>query len=246
VTYCLAVRVSTGIVFASDSRTNAGVDYVFTYSKMHVFSRPGDRLFVLLTAGNLGTSQAVVNRIQRDFDDPDASAGLNTAQYLFEAAHYVGRISGEVQEEHGEALRKAKVNPEASFIIGGQIKGQPHDIYQIYPQGNYITASPSTPYLQIGESKYGKPILDRIIEPATSLADAARCALVSLDSTMRANISVGPPLELGVYNKDELELARQHTLTLNSPLYRSLQKQWNEGLKRAFKRLPRFDWESPG
>jgi len=244
VTYCVAVRVSSGLVLASDSRTNAGVDYVFTYSKMHVFSHPGERLFVLLTAGNLGTTQAVVNRIQRDFDDPDAKCSLDSVDYLFEAAHYVGNISREVQEEHGEALRKAKVNPEASFIIGGQIKGQPHDIYQIYPQGNYITASPATPYLQIGETKYGKPILDRIIDPQTSLADAARCSLVSLDSTMRANISVGPPLELAIYTKDELELTRHSTLTLNSPLYRSLQKQWNEGLKRAFKRLPRFDWES--
>lgn len=242
-TYCLAIRVNDGLVFASDSRTNAGVDYVSTYSKMFVFGVPGERLLVLLASGNLATTQAVVNSIQRDLDDPSAAENLNGFHYLFDAAHYVGRISRRVQAECREALRDDGISAEASFILGGQIHGRDPNIYLIYPQGNSISASTETPYLQIGETKYGKPILDRIIRPATGLEDAARCALVSIDSTMRANISVGPPVELAIYRRDELALTRRLNLDYGTPMFRELQKRWNEGLRRAFERLPRFDWE---
>ncbi|QKT04016.1 proteasome-type protease [Ectothiorhodospiraceae bacterium 2226] len=242
-TYCVAVKLSQGLVFASDSRSHAGVDYVTTYGKMHVFEVPGERLFVLLSAGSLATTQAVVNLIERDMAHPDAAQSLRTVEYLFDAAHYVGALSQRVQREHAEALAKARIPGEASFLLGGQIAGQPHDLFLIYPQGNYIATSVETPFLQIGETKYGKPILDRIITPDTALEDAARCALVSLDSTMRSNISVGPPLELALYEKDALTLARRMTLKLTSPYYKSLQKRWNEGLRRAFEKLPRFDWE---
>jgi len=245
-TYCLAIKVKRGLVFASDSRTNAGVDYVSTYSKMHVFSVPGERLVVLLTSGNLATSQAVVNAIQRDLDDPSAPENLHGFHYLFDAAHYIGRLSQRVQAEYGPHLKENGVSVEASFILGGQIHGREPNAYLIYPQGNYITASSETPYLQIGETKYGKPILDRIIRPDTSLEDAARCALVSIDSTMRANISVGPPVEIAIYGTDELELTRRLSLGYNTPLFRHLQKRWNQGLERAFERLPRFDWERNG
>lgn len=242
-TYCLAIKVKRGLVFASDSRTNAGVDYVSTYSKMHVFNVPGERLIVLLTSGNLATSQAVVNAIQRDIEDSSAPENLYTFHYLFDAAHYVGRLSQRVQSEYGPQLKENGVNVEASFILGGQISGREPNAYLIYPQGNYISASPETPYLQIGETKYGKPILDRIIRPDTSLEDASRCALVSIDSTMRANISVGPPVELAMYVADELGLTRRLSLGYNTPLFRILQRRWNQGLERAFDRLPRFDWE---
>ncbi len=242
-TYCVAIKVNDGLVLASDSRTNAGVDYVSTYSKMHVFGTPNERLFVLLTAGNLATSQAVVNLINRDLDDLDAKTSLNTVEYLFDAAHYVGELSCRVQRGHAEALRESGSSAEASFILGGQIHGRGHDIYLIYPQGNYISASPETPFLQIGESKYGKPILDRIIRSDTPLNDAARCALVSLDSTMRSNISVGPPIELAFYKKDDLELERHALLDLNTPFFRRMQRRWNDGLRRAFNGLPRFEWE---
>jgi len=243
-TYCLAIKVRDGIVFASDSRTNAGVDYVSTYHKMHIFDVATDRFFVLLAAGNLATSQAVVNAIRRDLETPDADSGLRAHHYLFDAAHYVGAISQRVQQEHREALDRSQINPEASFILGGQIAGREHNIYLIYPQGNYIAASEETPYLQIGETKYGKPILDRVIRPDTSLEDASRCALVSLDSTMRSNISVGPPLEIFVYYKDSLTGGRRMSLSYGTPLYTQLQKSWNEGIRRAFNRLPRFDWET--
>ncbi len=242
-TYCLAIKVNEGLAFASDSRTNAGVDYVSTYSKMHVFGTSGERLIVLITSGNLATTQAVVNAIQRDLEDPSATQNLNTFHYLFDAAQYVGHLSQRIQAEHAPALKENGVNVEASFILGGQIQGRDPNIYMIYPQGNYITASPETPYLQIGETKYGKPILDRIIRPDTSLEDAARCALVSIDSTMRANISVGPPVELAIYQHDSLSLTRRLSFDYGTPFFSNLQKSWGKGLRRAFDELPRFDWE---
>jgi len=242
-TYCLAMKVNKGLVFASDSRTNAGVDYVSTYSKMHSFCFPGDRCFVILTAGNLATSQAVINRICTDLESERPGIGLKSARHLFEVAHYIGQLSVEEQSQHAEPMGQSKLSGEASFIVGGQIGDSDTGIYQVYPQGNYISASQETPYLQIGETKYGKPILDRMISPTTTLEDAARCALVSLDSTIRSNISVGPPLEVAIYKNNSLDEPKHVKLTLNSPMYKSIQKRWNEGLARAFKRLPRFDWE---
>ena len=192
-TYCVAISVNDGIVFASDSRTNAGVDYVTTYSKMHVFTPSEDRLFVVLSAGNLGVTQELLNRIKRDLDADDGRLNLRSFRYLFEAAGYVGRLSHALQLEYQQSLGPAGFSADVSLIFGGQIGGEPHGIFMIYPQGNYITASTETPYLQIGESKYGKPALDRIVNPALSLEDAGRLALVSLDATSRSNISVGPP-----------------------------------------------------
>jgi putative proteasome-type protease len=243
-TYCLAISVNKGLVFASDSRTNAGVDYVTTYSKMHRFVWPGERLCVLLTSGNLATSQSVMNTIRNDVEDTVARFNLRSGQHLHEVAHYIGQLSQKEQVQHASAMQKSGSSAECSFILGGQIAGQPPEIFLIYPQGNYISASPETPYLQIGENKYGKPILDRMITPATTLEDAGRCALVSLDSTIRSNISVGPPVELAMHTADEIEEPYHLKLTLNSPMYKSMQKQWNEGLARAFKRLPRFEWEA--
>jgi putative proteasome-type protease len=242
-TYCLAISLDAGLVLASDSRTHGGVDYVRTHSKMHVFGTRSDRLFVLLSAGNLATTQAVVNRIHRDIYDPDAAMSLNTCRYLFEAADYVGEISFQVQQRHAEVLQKSGFNPEASFILGGQIAPQPHGIFMLYAQGNHICASPETPYLQIGESKYGKPILDRVIEPGLSLEDAARCALLSLDSTMRSNISVGPPVELLIYRAGTLVPSRRVSYDLTTPYYASLREQWHQGLNSVFKGLPAFEWE---
>ncbi len=242
-TYCHAIQVDDGLVFASDSRTNAGVDYVSTYSKMHTFGVEGERCLVLLSAGNLATTQAVVNLLRRDILHGEGRMSLHSAEFLFDAAGYLGELSARVQKEYGERTHKRGFSPAASFILGGQIKGQAPELFLIYPEGNYIASCADTPYLQIGETKYGKPILDRVISTATSLEDAARCALVSLDSTMRSNISVGPPFELAVYRRGALALERRLSLKVNSPLYASLQKRWNDGIRRAFERLPRFDWE---
>ncbi|PLY12081.1 MAG: peptidase [Sedimenticola sp.] len=242
-TYCLAINVNEGIVFASDSRTNAGVDYIRTATKMHRFFWAGDRIIILLSAGNLATTQAVVNAVQRDLDNPKAKFNLLKAKHLFDIADYIGDLSQREQQHHGPAVEKSGGSAGASFILGGQVKGREHDIYLIYPEGNYISTSSDTPYLQIGENKYGKPILDRVINMDSSLNNAARCALVSLDSTMRSNISVGPPFELAMYLGDSLEEPRHMSLKLASPYYKSLQKSWNEGIKRSFARLPKFDWE---
>ena len=160
-TYCIGLCLDDGLVFGSDSRTNAGVDYVTTYSKMYVFSPSPDRVFVILSAGNLATTQEVMNHIQRDLDFPSNSPNLGSVRYLFEAAEYIGRVSLEVQTDHSAALTSSGVSGETTLLLGGQIAGQQHGLMLIYPQGNYITASPETPYLQIGESKYGKPAVDR-------------------------------------------------------------------------------------
>lgn len=242
-TYCLAISVNKGLVFASDSRTNAGVDYVRTYSKMHTFTWPDERMCVLLTSGNLATTQAVVNNIKLDLENPKAKFSLRKGKHLHEVAHYIGQLSQKEQRQHADAMERSTSNAEASFILGGQIAGEAPEIFLIYPQGNYISASPETPYLQIGENKYGKPILDRIIAQTTTLEDAARCALVSLDSTIRSNVSVGLPIELAIHTRDTLQAPYHLKLAQNSPMYKSLQKNWNEGLRRAFKRLPRFEWE---
>jgi putative proteasome-type protease len=242
-TYCLAIRVDDGLVFASDSRTHAGVDYASVYSKMHRFELHNDRHIVLLGAGSLASTQAVVNFIRRDLENPGSLCSLNSVSYLFDAAAYVGEVSVRVQEQHWPSMQRSGFSAEASFILGGQIQGQPHEIYLIYPQGNYITASTETPYLQVGETKYGKPILDRMAAPGTSVEDAARCALVSLDSTMRSNISVGPPLEVEIYRQDSFTTSHYLSLDTNSPFYSTLKTQWSEGIRTAFGMLPRFDWE---
>ncbi len=242
-TYCVGMSLEEGLVFASDCRTNAGVDYVTTYSKMHVFTPGNDRVFVLLSAGNLATTQEVVNHIQRDIDSPGQHGNLLGARYLFEAADYVGRVMLEVQREHGAALQQAGISGETTLILGGQIQGQPHGLMLIYPQGNYITASPETPYLQIGESKYGKPALDRIVRQDLSLADGARLAMVSLDATARSNITVGPPYEVGICQRDSLEMGQYHKFQEDDPYLIELRGAWNAGILRAFGALPRFPWE---
>lgn len=242
-TYCVAIALDEGLIFASDSRTNAGADQVSTYSKMHTFDVEGERVFVLLAAGNLATTQAVLNQIKRDMDDA-AEESLNTVQYMSEAAAYLGRLNREEQEKHTDALSKAGFTPEASFILGGQIEDGPTEIFMIYPQGNYITTSPHTPFLQIGESKYGKPVLDRIIRPETSLGDATRCALVSIDSTMHSNVTVGPPIEVLIYEKDSLAFKHYLCLEADDHYLLTLKRAWDENIKKAFQDLPRFDWES--
>jgi len=243
-TYCVGLSLDDGLVFASDSRTNAGVDYVTSYSKMHVFTPLPDRLFVILSAGNLATTQEVVNHIQRDLDYPSGGPNLATVRYLFEAAEYIGAISLAVQTEHSAALAQSGVSGETTLLIGGQIAGQPHGMMLIYPQGNYITSSPETPYLQIGESKYGKPALDRIVHPGLSLNQASRLALVSLDATTRSNITVGPPFELATYKKDSLTIGCRCRFDADDKYLIGLREAWNDGIRQAFINLPKFSWET--
>lgn len=240
-TYCLAINVDQGLVFCSDSRTNAGTDNVSTYSKMHAFSWPGEREFVLLSAGNLATTQAVVKKLHSDIPN-GLAPNLLAARTMQEAADYVGIVSSLVQKQQQER-DTARTNFEASFIFGGQIAGAPPELFLIYPQGNYIHESREHPYLQIGEIKYGKPILDRVIKKDVVLERAARCALVSMNSTCRSNVTVGPPVELLIYERDTLKPGRHLVLAEDDPFSRQLSERWNEGLLMALQNLPRFDWE---
>lgn len=242
-TYCLAIKVNDGLVFASDSRTNAGMDHISSYSKMYTFNVAGDRTFVLLSSGNLATTQGVVNHIDRELKSGKSKTGIHLCEQMFDAADYVGHLSRQIQGRDQGAQQQEAVSLDASFILGGQIGQQEPDLYLIYPEGNYISVSPTKPYFQIGETKYGKPILDRIVENDTSLEDAARCALVSLDSTMRSNLSVGPPFELAIYHKGDFDLAHHLTLDVDNPLYLDMTQGWSDGLRNAFTCLPRFDWE---
>ncbi|MDO9452907.1 MAG: peptidase [Stagnimonas sp.] len=241
-TYCVAAKVNDGLVFAADTRTSAGVDDVRTYNKMHIFETPGDRVFVVMSSGNLATTQVVLNHMRRDMRDPMATVSLNTFKHMFDVAEYIGGLSVRAQRE-SEAHTQSSVNFRTTMILGGQIDGEDPALYLIYPEGNCISASPETPYIQIGESKYGKPILDRIIRPHVSLEDAARCALVSLDSTMKSNLTVGPPLDLAFVPRDALRVTHKERFDLDTPFYATLKKSWGDLLMRSFMELPRFDWE---
>jgi len=273
-TYCVGFLLESGLVFASDSRTNAGVDYISSYNKMHVFQPAPDRLFVLMAAGNLGTTQAVLNRIRRDLaldeaaaaatmvsavnDGPgappplsgprplgteDESHDLLTARYLFEAADYVGRLSVAVQRAFSTPLQQAGASGEASVILGGQIAGQPHGLYLIYPQGNAIMATPETPFLQIGESKYGKPPLDYVGHSRLSLEDAARLCLVSQIVTRRSNLTVGPPFEIALVPADELRVSRRLKLDKDHSQVTRSMEIWARNMQETLNKLPRFRWE---
>ncbi len=236
-TYCLAIAIDEGLVFSSDSRTNAGADQVRTYSKMRTFGVPGLRQFVLLSAGNLATCQSVIAHLERDIRDA-APKSLMTVQNMTEAADHLGAISIGQQAKH----TGGGVSYEASFILGGQIGSEPPVVMLVYPQGNHITTSEDTPFLQIGESKYGKPILDRILTPATSLETAALTALVSMDSTMRSNVTVGPPLEVLIYRRDSLHLDERLRFGEDSPYLREIRRSWDDLIKQAFRQLPPLAW----
>lgn len=236
-TYCVAVSVNAGIVFCSDSRTNAGVDQISTYSKMFRFGIDGEKQFVILTAGNLATSQATIAKIKSDIKQK-ASPNLFSMDSIEEAADYLGDVSREQQEKH---IVDGK-NFKASFIIGGQISGSKHSVILVYPEGNHITTSDDTPYLQIGESKYGKPILDRILTPELNLDTCAMTALVSMDSTLKSNLSVGPPIEALIYPTDSLTLDDPHRFEADSDFLRDLSRSWDQRLKEAFRQMPPLSW----
>jgi putative proteasome-type protease len=248
-TYCVAISVAAGMVLCSDSRTNAGVDQISTYSKMFRFDLGPSRQFVVLTAGNLATTQASIAQMKKDVRQ-NAAVSLNTVQTVGDAADYLGDVSRQQQEKHAVG----GMGFHASFILGGQIEGQDHRIVMIYPEGNHITSSKDTPFLQIGESKYGKPILDRILTLDTPLDTAALCALVSMDSTMRSNLTVGPPIELMLYKTGTFSMQTHYRFGEDSAFLRDLKRSWDSRLKEAFHQLPplRLDdqpqapFESPG
>ncbi|MFK3681655.1 peptidase [Pseudomonas sp. NPDC088890] len=234
-TYCVAMHLADGLVFISDSRTNAGIDQISTFGKLFVFSVPGDRLIVLQTAGNLATSQSVINLLEQR-TRATGSHLLNVAT-LYDATVLVAETLREVVMRDRSVLTE-EIELSSSFIVGGQIAGAPMGIYNVYAQGNFFQATPDTPFLQLGESKYGRPILDRNLSYCTPLDEALRCGLISFDSTIRSNLSVGMPLDLLVYRKDRLQAMERLRITSDDPYYRQIRQQWSDGLKQLLAELP--------
>jgi putative proteasome-type protease len=243
-TYCLGIKLDTGLVFASDSRITAGIDYISTYRKLHVFQPASDRIFVVLTSGNLGTTQELLDYLRRDLDAPPDRLSLRSVGYLFEAARYVGQTLFGIEQTHDAAFRSGGVSGSATLILGGQIAGRAPELFLIHPEGNYVAATPETPFLQLGEFKYGKPILSRIAATALSLNDAARLALISFDAALKSNLSVGPPIELAILPRDTLQFSQQLVLDEGSDLFRRMSGDWDNAMHSAFQRLPRFPWET--
>ena len=239
-TYCVGIKAQDGIVFASDSRTNAGLDNVNIYSKMFVHD-VGDRSVIIVTSGNLGTSQAVYKSIEKDLKSDSGIMNLNTCKDFDQIASYIGSLN--IEHSAPKGINTDTVLLGSSFLVGGQIKGQPLELYLIYSQGNYIKPADSKPYLVIGEVKYGKPILDRVIKPSVSIGDASRCALISMDSTLKSDLTVGPPIDFAVYKKDEYKISSQKCLNINDNDYAQVCNQWSKGILKIFDEFPRFDWE---
>ena len=201
----------------------------------------GDRSIIIVTSGNLGTSQAVYKSIENDLKDTSGSMNLNTCQNFDQVASYIGTLNTKHSSPKG--INTDTVLLGSTFIVGGQIKGQPLELYLVYPQGNYIKPADSKPYLVIGEVKYGKPILDRVIKPEVSIGDASRCAMISMDSTLKSDLTVGPPIDFAVYRKGEYKIASQKCLNINDNEYSKVCNQWSDGIFKIFNSFPRFDWE---
>jgi putative proteasome-type protease len=242
VTYCLGILTRQGLVLASDSRTNAGYDDVNVCRKMHRFVLPGERAFILLCSGSLSLSQSVITQLSRDFEH---GQGLATAATMYDAARTVGEQIRRVGELDRPALERDGYRYNVHIILGGQVRGEPHRLYLIYPQGNPLSAAEESPYLQIGECKYGRPILDRGIRyDRTSLEEAAKFALISLDSTMRSNVTVGPPIDLAIYGADELRITRCRRFQADDPDLRAIQAQWERSLGKAVQELPAVTFDA--
>jgi putative proteasome-type protease len=245
-TYCVGIKLNAGLVFLSDSRTNAGVDHISTFRKMIVYERANDRFMVLLTAGNLSISQSVREILQvEQLKDPESGDPITiwNARSMFDAARVLGQAVRHVYDRDAAALKASGVDFNISLIFGGQIKGEGMRLFSVYSAGNFIEATSETPYFQIGESKYGKPVLDRVITPQTPLAEAAKCALVSMDSTMKSNLSVGPPLDLCVYDVDRFQTDKMACLDHNNPYYRMLHTSWGQKLREVFDSLEDPVWD---
>jgi putative proteasome-type protease len=242
-TYCVAVRLDSGVLFCSDSRTNAGVDHIATFSKMKVFERKDDRVLVLLSSGNLSVTQSVFNILEKQKNAEPGEPTIWTVSSLFDAAQLVGEAVREVQRRDGPYLVQGSIESGTSLLLGGQIRGEEQRLFHIYPQGNFIEATYDTIYFQLGESKYGKPVLDRVLTRETSLMDATKCTMVSFDSTMRSNISVGLPIDLLVYETDSLAVGVQRRIDETDRYFQMVHMQWGEGLRRVFAELPNPDWK---
>ncbi len=240
-TYCVAVRLDSGMIFASDSRTNAGVDHIATFTKMRVYEKKDDRVIVVLSSGNLAMTQGVTNILDRHDRKEDAES-IWKVESMYDAAALVGDALREMGRRDGPFLTQANIEAHSNLLVGGQIKGETPRLFHVYGQGNFIEATDDTPYFQLGESKYGKPILDRVVSMATPQKEAAKCVLISFDSTMKSNISVGLPIDLLWYPRDSLRVGMQHRIREGDPYFTMLRSRWGGGLRRVFSELPDPDW----
>ena len=245
-TYCVAIKLNAGLVFLSDSRTNAGLDQINTFRKMIVYEKPDDRFMVLLSAGNLSISQSVREILQNEQlkERPDGEPiTIWNAKSMFDAARVLGSAIRHVHDRDGEALQQSGVEFNVSLIFGGQVKGESMRLFQVYSAGNFIEATLETPFFQLGESKYGKPVLDRVITPETPLDEAAKCALVSMDSTLKSNLSVGLPLDLVVYEANRFETDKVVCIDENNPYFKMLHNSWGQRLREVFDSIEDPMWK---
>ena len=230
-----------GLVFASDSRTNAGVDHVSTFCKMTVIETPGEGVIVMLNSGNLATTQQVVSRVKQHASD--VNQRLTQHASMFTVAELVGReLRNTILTTQNEAPEQSDVDFSANFLVGGQLKGEAPRLFMVYPQGNFIESTADTPFFQIGESKYGKPILDRVIQPGVSMSQAIKCALVSFDSTIKSNLSVGLPIDVSMVKTDGLCITKRHRIEVDDAYFRDLRSSWSQGLRQVFSQLPDPQW----
>src|SRR5450631_638583 len=243
-TYCIGALLEDGLVLGSDSRTHAGVDNFASFCKMTVFEQAGERVLVLLSSGSLAGTQAVISVLTQQADaEPSAEkASIRSARTMFDVARVVSDAMRAIEHRDKEYLEKNDLSFNASFILGGRISGERMRLFRIYAEGNFIEASAETPFFQTGEAKYGKPIIDRVIAPSTSLSDASKCVLVSFDSTMRSNLSVGMPIDLLCYERDALVIKKRRRFEQGDPYFAALSKKWSEGVRAAFKELPEPQW----
>lgn len=241
-TYCLGMRLDAGLIFVSDTRTNAGVDSVATFRKSFLFDQADDRVIVILTAGNLAVSQSVISLLEERAASDDPAVSLQAAASMYDVATLVGRVVREVRDRDGDALVQAGADFNPSFIVGGQIRGRRMRLFNVYAAGNFVEATEDTPYFQIGETKYGKPIIERVLTTRTSLDQAVKCALVSFDSTIKGNLSVAPPLDLVILPADTCRVSVQRRIPDDDPYFADLTQRWGAGLRQLFGELPDPDW----
>ncbi|MFN3622686.1 MAG: peptidase [Hyphomicrobium sp.] len=243
-TYCVALRLNRGLVFAADTRTNAGVDNIAQFRKVHSWKIPGERVLVLLTAGNLSLTQSVVSllneQIANSEENPEAPTLFNVPS-MYRAARHVGDAVRAIRAIDGPALEATKTGFTGSFILGGQIGNEPPRLFQVYSEGNFIEATDETPFFQIGEHKYGKPILDRVAQPTMRLGQAAKLILLSFDSTLRSNLSVGMPIDIVLYERDSLDLHRETRIHQDDEYFKKLSQAWSEALREAFTKIEEFN-----
>ena len=240
-TYCVGMLLDAGVVMISDSRTNAGVDNIATFHKLSIFENPGERAVALVAAGNLSITQSVIGLLKEQLHDPDKKNLLNAATML-EAARCVGDAIREIHDRDGKALEEFKIEFNVSMILGGQIEGEAPRMFNIYSAGNFIEANSDTCYFQIGETKYGKPIIDRVITRKTRLERAAKCGLISMDSTIRSNLTVSPPLDVVVIRANDLRISSHQVIEAENPYFLHIRARWSEMLGQAFLDIPDPDW----